>query len=384
MTRPTARRTAELLEDAAERSRIGVRARLERLRTVWLTLVQAALAAGLSWVVATEVVGHERPFFASIAAILTLGLTFGQRGRRAVEIAVGVTLGIAIADVLVLLIGSGVGQLVLVVLLAMSAAVLLGGQQMVVNQAAVSAVLVVALQPPEGDLSFARAVDAAVGGAVALALGYLVLPPDPLALVRREAEPVLRELAGTLEDVAGALERRDVEAARAALERARAIDAYVQRFAEALDAGRETAAAAPPRRRARGQVSQYAEAGGQLDLAVRNVRVLARGAIRALDVDDTVPAGVPRALRDLAEAVRELGLVLAAPDEDLDPAEPAVRAAAQATRVLEETANLSVSVIVHQVRATAVDLLRGAGMPLEEAQARVRRAARELDDRGLD
>ncbi len=378
--RPTGRRTAELLEDAAERSRIGLRARLERLRAVGLTLVQAALAAGLSWLFAREVVGHEAPFFASVAAILTLGLTFGQRGRRAVEIALGVTLGIAVADGLVLLIGSGVVQLVLVVLLAMAAAVLLGGQQTVVNQAAVSAVLVVALQPPEGSLSFARSIDAAVGGAVALALGFLVLPPDPLALVRREAEPVLRELAGTLEDVAAALGARDLQAAVAALERARAIDDYAHRFAEALDAGRETAVGAPPRRGARGRVAEYAEAAGQLDLAVRNVRVLARGAIRALDVDDTVPAGVAEALRDLAQAVRELGLVLAAPDEDLDPGAPAVRAAARATRVLEETANLSVSVIVGQVRSTAVDLLRGTGMPLDEAQERVREAARRLDD----
>ncbi len=380
MTRPTGRRTAALLEDAAERSRVGLRARLQRLRGVGLTLVLAALAAGLSWVVARELVGHERPFFASIAAILTLGLTFGQRGRRAVEIAVGVTLGISIADLLVLLIGPGVWQLVVVVLLAMSAAVLLGGQQMVVNQAAISAVLVVALQPPVDGLSFARSVDAAVGGAVALLLGFLVLPPDPLALVRREAEPVLRELAGTLEDIASALEEASLDRAREALERARAIDAYAQTFAEALDAGRETAVGAPPRRGARGRVAEYAEAAGQLDLAVRNVRVLARGAIRALDVGDTVPAGVPAALRDLAEAVRELGLVLAAPDEDLDPGAAAVRAAARATRVLEETANLSVSVIVGQVRSTAVDLLRGTGMPLDDAQARVREAARALAD----
>ena len=39
--------------------------------------------------------------------MITLGLTQGQRGRRAVEVVLGVTLGIAIADLLVILLGTG-------------------------------------------------------------------------------------------------------------------------------------------------------------------------------------------------------------------------------------------------------------------------------------
>jgi len=40
--------------------------------------------------------------------------------------------------------------------------------------------------------------------------------------------------------------------------------------------------------------------------------------------------------------------------------------------VLEQTTNLSVSVIVGQVRSTAADLLRTTGMEPEEARARIR------------
>jgi hypothetical protein len=40
--------------------------------------------------------------------------------------------------------------------------------------------------------------------------------------------------------------------------------------------------------------------------------------------------------------------------------------------VLEQTTNLSVSVIVGQVRSTAVDLLRTTGMEPEAARARIR------------
>jgi hypothetical protein len=59
-----------------------------------------------------------------------------------------------------------------------------------------------------------------------------------------------------------------------------------------------------------------------------------------------------------------------------------VRAAGQATLVLERTGNLSVSVIVGQVRSTAVDLLRGSGMSYDEAADAVRSAVREAEGLG--
>ena len=62
--------------------------------------------------------------------------------------------------------------------------------------------------------------------------------------------------------------------------------------------------------------------------------------------------------------------------------EPALRAAGMATLVLERTGNLSVSVIVGQIRSTAVDLLRGSGLSYDEAAAAVRGAVRAAE--GLD
>ena len=52
----------------------------------------------------------------------------------------------------------------------------------------------------------------------------------------------------------------------------------------------------PARRRARDTVEFYAEAAARIDLAVRNVRVLARGAMRALALDENVPPEVADSL----------------------------------------------------------------------------------------
>ena len=372
-------RAAPLIEEAAERSRVSWGTRVERLRLAWRSIFQASVSAGIAWWIATEVLGHQQPFFAPVSAIITLGITVGQRGRRAAEVALGVALGIAVADLLVLQIGTGTAQLALVVLLATSAAIFLGSGQMLATQAAVSAALVAPLQPPTDGVSFARFLDALVGGGVALVINALVLPARPLDLMRRASAPLLDELAAALEDVAVAVERRDEELAVASLERARGIDELADRFAEAVDVSRETTRYAPPRRRARGMVESYADAAARIDLAVRNVRVLARGTIRALSLDENVPPEIAEALRELAAAVRALGTALDDPKQADAVREPAVRAAGRATLVLESTGNMSVTVIVGQIRSTAVDLLRGTGVTYEEAAEAVRGAAAELD-----
>jgi hypothetical protein len=266
------------------------------------------------------------------------------------------------------------------VLLATSLAVFVGGGPLLVTQAAISAILVVTLQPPTDGLSFGRAGAAFIGCGIALVLNFLVAPINPVRLARREAEPVLLELAGVLRDIAAALDDRDRGAAVAALGRAREIDVHIQSFHEALATARQTAVAAPQRRAARGPIAVYSDAAGQIDLAVRNVRVLARGALRAIDVGDRVPPEVAEAIRELRDAVRSLDPWLTDPGRAAAVREPAIRAARRASAVLEQTTNLSVSVIVGQVRSTAVDLLRSTGMKPEEARRLIRGGPELLAD----
>ena len=377
--RTLSERAQPLIEEAAERSRLSARARAERLQDAGRSIIQATLAATIAWLVATELVGHSQPFFAPVSAMITLGLTQGERGRRAVEVVLGVTLGIAIADLLVIGLGTGWWQLALVVALSMSVALLLGSAQMFAQQAAVSAALVATLQPPDDGVSFARAVDALLGGGIALTISALVLPAHPGRIVREAATPVLFELAGVLDDIAAALSARNREDAQAALSRGRDIDELARKLDEALVVGRETAWLAPPRRRLLGTVDVYAEAATQIDLAVRNVRVLARGARRAIDLEENIPPEVAESLGELAAAVRGLEEALDDPDRADAVRDPALRAAGKATLVLQRTGNMSVVVIVGQVRSTAVDLLRGSGMSYDEAAEAVRGAVAEAE-----
>ena len=378
--RQFADRAAPLIEEAAERSRVSMRTRLDRLRLSWRSILQAGVASAAAWLIATEVLGHVAPFFAPVSAIITLGLTISQRGRRAVELAIGVAVGIAVGDLLVLVIGVGPAQLALVVMLAMSLAIFLGSGQMLATQAAVSAALVATLQPPTDGITFTRFLDALVGGSVALIVSGLVLPADPMAIVRRAARPLLEELAATLDDIAGAIVERNRDLAERALLRARGIDELSDTFAEAVGVSRDMTRFAPTRRRHRGRIDNYADAASRIDLAVRNVRVLARGMIRAIRLDENVPPQTADAVRHLARAVREFAEALENPDRIDAVRDAALRAAATATLVLENTGNLSVSVIVGQVRSTANDLLAATGMSADEATEEILRAVAEAAD----
>jgi uncharacterized membrane protein YgaE (UPF0421/DUF939 family) len=366
-----------LIDEATERSRDSMSARWTRVRVAWRTMVQAAVAATLAYWVAVHLWGHKAPFFAPVAAIIALGQSYHERGRRAVELVIGVSLGIAVADVLLYQLGTGYVQLALVVFLGMGVGLFFGSSPLFVNQAAISAALVATILPPSGGISFGRSVDALTGGVIALLVAAVLLPTHPLRIMRAAAKPVLEELAATLEAIAAALRSRDVVAAESALERAREVDDLGDQFAAAVREGRETARYSPARRSTRGTVESFADAAAQIDLAIRNVRVLARGAVRALSLGDNVPPEVAGAIDDLAHGVRVLGRLLDEGGSVEEVRTLALRAATTASQVLERTGNLSVSVIVGQIRSTAVDLLAGTGMEGAAAIEAVRAAIRE-------
>ncbi len=362
------------------RVRRGFTAGTDRLRVNGWSVLQTAVAASVAYLLAVVLLGHETPFFAPIAAVISLSVTLGQRLRRAVELVFGVAVGLMVAALLVLLIGGGTIQIGIVVLLAMAAAVFVGGGPLVVNQAAVSALLVVVLQPPDDVFSPARFLDALVGGGVALAVNYL-FPINPERLVERAARPVFDELVAVLEDIAAALRSGDRERAERALLRARGIDDdQVRSFYEALAAGYETARLSPTRRRALQHLGLYANAGTRIDLAVINTRVLARGVANLLRRGEPALPLLPEAVLELSRAVKALATYLEESKEPEDARRCALEAARHATEMFKEKHDLATSVLVGQVRSMAVDLLRSTGMD----QASALRALEETAGRASE
>src|SRR5215211_5705817 len=195
---------------SAFRRRLG--AAFERLGAGGWPILQTAVAASLAWTLATVVLGHEEPFFASIAAVISLGIAVGQEGKRAAELVFGVACGLAVADLIVFVIGTGPVQIGVVVALAMAAAILLGGGTLLITEAAVSGLLVVTLDPTTQGLSPDRFLDALVGSVVALAISAL-FPNDPRRMVEWAVQPIFDELIDMLGETTAALHTDDLELA---------------------------------------------------------------------------------------------------------------------------------------------------------------------------
>lgn len=354
----------ETFDRAWQRGRTSVRARLARLRSKAWHIGQAAVAAALAWFVAKELLGHETPFFAPIAAVVSLGTSYGQRLTRVAEVTVGVAVGVLVADLLVLVVGTGWWQLALVVSLAMSTAFLLNAGSLFVTQAAVQSIIVATLLP-HPDQALLRWTDALVGGSVAL-VAAAVVPAAPLRRPREQAAVVVRKIASLLRTAAESARDGDLDRALEMLANARSTDPLMRELQAAADEGISVVASSPFRRRHRGQVRRMAELVEPLDRAMRNTRVLVRRVAVAIYQGEQLPRAYALLCSDLAEAVDEMAAILDRGEMASD-ARPALVRIGVGTAEVERVTDLSAEVVLAQIRSIIVDLLQITGLDTIEA-----------------
>jgi uncharacterized membrane protein YgaE (UPF0421/DUF939 family) len=290
----------------------------------------------------------------------------GERARRAIELTLGVAVGVAIADFLVSVVGVGALQAGLVVILAMTLAVFLGREETGVKEAAISAMIIlITFHSSNSGLPMERFLEALIGGSTALLINALI-PFNPERMVEEAAHPLFDDSVAVLEEVAGALESGDTERAQNAYLKAREIDARVSGLKEAVAAGRETARLAPPRRRSMRHLDLYAAAADQIDLTVRDVRALSRAALSVVQPGEGSPEPLSEAVRTLATATEALADYLQTSGDPEVTRRHALEAASEASALLTEredlASSLAVNALVDQIHSSAVDLLGSTGM----------------------
>ncbi len=355
---------------AVRRSRASLRGRLERLRQRLFFIGQCAVAAAFAWWFAISVLHHQRPFFAPVAAIVCLGMSFGHRLRRVAEVMAGVAIGVAIGDAFVHLVGTGVWQIAVIVLVSMTLAVLLDAGLLLVIQAGVQSVVVATVvTTPGGPVN--RWIDAAVGGLVALVVTTIV-PAAPLIKPRVEAAAVIAELASLLSSTARALRRHDQELARTTLQRARASDQALEGLRELSAEGIAVIRLSPFRRRHLPGVQAVADLVEPLDRAIRNTQVLVRRAGVAITAGEQVPLGYVDLLVKLSAVTSTIAREMSERRLPVG-SRPLLADVARDTAHAAAHPSLSSEVIRAQVRSIVVDLLMLTGLPDDQARALVPR-----------
>ncbi len=341
---------------------------------MWPILQTAAAAIG-AWYLALLVGAEQRPTFASIAAVISLGATFGERRQRAVQLISGVMLGIVVADLIVRAIGHGLPQIGLLVVLAMVAAVLLGGGELLVSEAAVSAILVSSLAPTTAG---ERLLEVLVGGGVALVVHSLVFPPDPVLGVSRATSAMFGDLGSVLRDAAAALSAGDARRAEAAQQAAQGLEDRIDELRTAVLVGTDTVRWAPVRWRSRAEVERHARTVPHAEHAIANARVLVRHVLHYTRSGRPPEVELADAIRDLGLAIWELPAQFGEPWRGGDVLRIALQAAARATAVAVREPDIEIGEIAGQVRALAIDIVKASEAGETEHGALVEAPTEEL------
>jgi uncharacterized membrane protein YgaE (UPF0421/DUF939 family) len=340
------------------------RARVARLKAKRWQIAQCAVAAGAAWLIAADLLHHQSPFFAPVAAVVSLGTSYGQRLRRVAEVTIGVAIGVFVGDLIVAQVGTGWWQLTLIVALAMSTAVLLDGGQLFVTQAAIQSIVVSTLLP-NSSAGLLRWTDALIGGAVAL-VAATVVPAAPLRRPREQAAVVMRKTARLLRAAGEVMTDGEVDRALALLADARATDTLIRELQDASNEGLSVVASSPFRVRHKGNLRRMVDLVDPLDRALRSTRVLVRQTAVAAYHRRPIPGSYALLALDLADAADLLADEL---DADRMPvaARPALLAVGQATGQVERTDLLAAEVVLAQLRSVVVDLLLLTGLDQMES-----------------
>lgn len=326
---------------------------LQEIRRNWRVALRLSLAPPLAWWISMQIFEHNQAFFAPIAAILTLTVGVGKRATVLVEIIIGAALGVFVGELLILAIGRGVWQLVLIVALAVITSSFLRMSGLALTQATISGVLLVAIIPAPGvaDPALTRFVDAFVGGFVALAM-IIIIPANPGRDLARAHERILHEFASILDRIAESMRVFDAQMARDALMQARGTQPMVESVEAAAGSLSEMARLSPLRWRQRGIVAQQVRALEEMEHALRNTRVLARRVASLIRHEESVPEGLITALEDLAALART----------NHDDAEALVEVARTAILAVSFELSINSASVASQIRAIVADMLLALGV----------------------
>ncbi|GIG37287.1 FUSC family protein [Cellulomonas pakistanensis] len=347
-----------------------VRQGRSRVRTAFVPILQAVVAAGVAYWIGHELLGHSAPFFAPVSAWIALGFTADRDLRRVAELAVGVAIGVGLGDLVVHVIGTGAWQVALVLLVSALIARFLDRGPMLTTQAGVQAIVIVGLPAVSASGGpVGRWTDALVGGLVALAVAALT-PSDPRRRPRAQGRAAVEELAGMLRLLARGMRSGAAPDVEDALIRGRASQPALDEWQDAASSARDLARVSPAARRHRTELAWVGQSAVRVDRAVRNSRVLARRALASVQAE-----GRPHDLGAVADAVDRVALAadalagaLGSGAEPLRAREDLLRLAGELDPFTLTPDDLQAQSLLLLVRSLVVDLLEAAGVDARAAR----------------
>jgi uncharacterized membrane protein YgaE (UPF0421/DUF939 family) len=241
--------------------------------SIWPTL-QIVLAALAGYSISHFALGHAVPLLSVTVTITALGFTRDARPRRVAETALGMITGIALSELMLLGFGPGIWQMVVTLTFCLLLARFISGSASFALTVGIQAILVQLLQVPTHG-SFTRSIDGLVGGAVALVVTALI-PRDPRGLARKDASKLFEVFIESLEALRTATRDVNLAVADETLKKVRRTQPLIDNWRMSLDSAISISRISPFLIKYRDELRGQVRLMRGMDLATRNLRVVAR------------------------------------------------------------------------------------------------------------
>ena len=351
------RSTAGQLRRLERRVRRQLDARLAGQRVLHSlpAIGQILVAVAAAYSIAHWGLGHAIPILAVTLTINALGFSRDARPRRVAESVLGILLGVALSDGLSLLVGRGLWQLLLVLLVVFVVGRAVSTNTAFAVAAAVPSALVVLLPVPAGG-PFGRTLTA-------------LIPRDPTRAARRDGRILFSVLTESMGSIVDSLADADEAAGELALTRLRRTQPLIDDWDASLDTALAVSRISPFLRRQLPELRRNARVQRSADLASRHLRTLARR-VEFLVRDGVTRPALAGLVRELATALTLLGAEL----DDLQLTGQARSLLSDLARRLDPAvvipdAGVTDAAIVLMLRPLTVDLLIGTGLEPDAARA---------------
>jgi uncharacterized membrane protein YgaE (UPF0421/DUF939 family) len=163
-----------------------------------LQIVKTASAAAISWQVATSLLQSEYPYFAAVAAILTVQVTVADSVDKASQRIIGIIGGVLISMLLGLWFKVGALSIFFIILIGMGISKALRMNPQIISQVAISSLLVLAFGQSKEGYAYERIFETIIGSVIAVLINALIVPQNAVPEVERNVLTFSSLAAATL------------------------------------------------------------------------------------------------------------------------------------------------------------------------------------------
>jgi len=211
-----------------------------QIKAAWKDALSASAGAGLAWTISYLLLGHQRPIFAAMGAIISLAPGLSNHGKQAIHLFIGVTTGVIIGEFAIVYFGFVPTEIrvVIVCFLAMLCAVSYAIVPLMAIQSGLSAIMVFALGPDMAGIT--KIEDIAIGTGIGIIFSQVLFTPDPRKELRVSAELFFHNLVNIYVLAADALKKGDVNLAVQALQHCNRVHSSLIGLANSVTSAQES------------------------------------------------------------------------------------------------------------------------------------------------